>query len=252
MHMVAAILVLWAALPLGAWWRALASLVLALTVLTTIGTGQHYLVDLVAALPLAVAAEASVGRRSGWKRRVGLSLALLVAWVAALRWAALLFVIVPGFTWTAIVATLIGVMVISRDVMGGGAGAPAHNATAVERLEWLRHRRLRIATNVRASENANARRETVRLSASGVQDETAPLRKHVVIGDDARGAQSPQHAVALLETEVHRRPVDASAERNERVQPRVVFGTNRVEQEASVDAEAPQELDPSLLIEPNR
>ena len=67
LHFAGALFVAWGTWDLG-WLRRLFGLgFLALTALATLGTGQHYLVDLVVAVPFALAVEASVRRpQDGW------------------------------------------------------------------------------------------------------------------------------------------------------------------------------------------
>ena len=89
--------------------QALAGLFLILTLLATLGLGEHYLIDLVVAVPYAVAVRAACMNEAGWSReRVLTSVfnALVVAvWLVLLRQQALLQVPV-GVAWSMALATV--------------------------------------------------------------------------------------------------------------------------------------------------
>jgi hypothetical protein len=71
-------------------------------VLATLGFGEHYVVDLVAALPYAMALWAICRRE--WAT-AALAVALTLAWMAALRFGTPLFES-GAFTWAATVGTI--------------------------------------------------------------------------------------------------------------------------------------------------
>ena len=102
MHIACAVLIWWSCEALPRWVRWAAALYLALTVLATLGFGEHYVVDLVAALPYAMALVAICNRRAG---AAAVGVALTLAWLAALRFATPLFESV-AFTWAATLATI--------------------------------------------------------------------------------------------------------------------------------------------------
>ena len=93
LHVAWALLIYWHARPLGPLARAGCACWLVLTVLATLAMGQHYLVDLVVAVPFAVLIDvlASLGAPvgGGGQRRhlVIAAVALLVGWYAILFWA---------------------------------------------------------------------------------------------------------------------------------------------------------------------
>ena len=105
MHMVAALLVVFATSSLSTAWRLLACITCVITVVATLGTGQHYFIDLAAAVPLAAAAYA--GARHGWmsRRVVGLNLLALGILVTAVRLFGSVLVSHPKTMWTAIGVT---------------------------------------------------------------------------------------------------------------------------------------------------
>jgi hypothetical protein len=105
MHMAWALLILWAALELGPLALAIAAGLAGFTVLATLGSGEHYLVDLVVSVPLAFA----VWNAFRWdKLRAALGLGLVCGWLVYLRtgW----FLPCPGIVnWMFIAATLAAV-----------------------------------------------------------------------------------------------------------------------------------------------
>jgi hypothetical protein len=103
MHIACALLICWCCEALPRWVRISAAIYLALTALATLGFGEHYVVDLVAALPYAMALAAICSRRA---RAAGVGVGLTLAWLAALRFATPLFAASPPFTWTATLGTV--------------------------------------------------------------------------------------------------------------------------------------------------
>ena len=84
--------------------RWLATAFLALTLLATLGLGEHYLIDLVVAAPFAVAAMSACARQYGRAAWAG---ALVLAWLIYLRVALPAFSVSAFGAWTAMLATLI-------------------------------------------------------------------------------------------------------------------------------------------------
>lgn len=102
MHLACALLIWWSCEALPRWVRASAAGYLVLTVLATLGFGEHYVVDLVVAVPYALALQAICLRR--WPAAI-LGAGLTVAWMAALRFATPWFQS-TGITWSFTVGTL--------------------------------------------------------------------------------------------------------------------------------------------------
>ncbi len=91
--------------------RAIFALLAGLTALATLTLGEHYLVDLAAGVPTAVAMQAAYSRVLPWsapqRRNALLGGALLVLfWILAVRYGVDLFLAVPGLAWVAIAGTL--------------------------------------------------------------------------------------------------------------------------------------------------
>lgn len=88
-HFAWALLVWWQARPFGPWVRFLALGNLVCTVLATLGFGLHYLLDLVVAVPAAVALQSlctpGPDRRKRWEA-VACGVGLTVLWLVLIRW----------------------------------------------------------------------------------------------------------------------------------------------------------------------
>jgi hypothetical protein len=94
------------------WFERLVALgFLALTALATLGTGEHWFVDLVVAFPFALMIQAACAYRVPWKesRRITafvLGLGGTLAWLAALRYGTKLFWTSPIVPWALVVGTI--------------------------------------------------------------------------------------------------------------------------------------------------
>ena len=87
LHTAWALLILWSSRPFRLWVKLLAGTVLLLTLLATLGLGQHYFVDLVVALPFALAVRAVClpGIRRQRLMAIGVGSSLTAAWFVALK-----------------------------------------------------------------------------------------------------------------------------------------------------------------------
>jgi hypothetical protein len=97
----------WYSRGLSWWERAVALGFLIFTALATLGTGEHYLVDLVVAYPFALMIAGMCAFSLAWKHRGRVSafflgLLLTLGWLAALRYpyANRLFWLSPVIPWT--------------------------------------------------------------------------------------------------------------------------------------------------------
>lgn len=81
-HLAWALLLWWNSRPLMLGVRIAAGLFLLGTAVATLATGEHYLVDLVVAIPFAVAVDAAIGRR--WIFAAAHA-AVVLSWCLALR-----------------------------------------------------------------------------------------------------------------------------------------------------------------------
>jgi len=110
LHMTWVLLVWWNSRGLARWVRTIAAVFLALTVLGTLGTGEHYVIDLVVAFPFSLMVEAlcsyTMPFREGERRNAFLvgTFSTLV-WLALLSFSVKIFWSSPLVPWTMIVAT---------------------------------------------------------------------------------------------------------------------------------------------------
>ena len=93
------------------WLRAGFALLLGMTILATLSLGEHYLIDLVIAVPVIVAVQGLALPTLPWnhplrRRAVAAGFWLWFGWVLALRFGVPVFKAVPGLSWIAILATL--------------------------------------------------------------------------------------------------------------------------------------------------
>jgi hypothetical protein len=98
LHMAWVLLVWWYSRGLSWWERAIAFAFLFFTVLATLGTGEHYFVDLIVAFPFAVLMEALCEFSVPLKNRgrilaLAFGLFATLAWLLALRYT-------PGIFWS--------------------------------------------------------------------------------------------------------------------------------------------------------
>lgn len=108
MHMTWALLVWWSAWELTPLARWIASVFVALTFLSTLGSGEHYLVDLIVAVPLALTIESICAwklDRRGALRGLLTGFGFTIGWLALLRTSAGAHL--PVFAaWTLTLATI--------------------------------------------------------------------------------------------------------------------------------------------------
>jgi hypothetical protein len=125
LHMTWVLLVWWNSRGLAPWVRAIAALFVAFTVLATLGTGEHYLIDLVVAFPFSLMVQAlcsySMPFREGERRTAFLFGTLVtLVWLASLSFAVKMFWISALLPWTAVVATVTSSVYMWRRLMQAG------------------------------------------------------------------------------------------------------------------------------------
>ena len=102
LHLVWAILLLWNLKGMGRLMRLFGLLFLSLTVVATLAVGEHYLVDLIVAVPFADALQTTLERR--WVR-AGAGGLITVAWILCLRLASLRSLLSPTSAWALVILT---------------------------------------------------------------------------------------------------------------------------------------------------
>jgi hypothetical protein len=141
LHMAWTLLVWWYSRGLSRAERVIAFLFLALTAFATMGTGEHWFIDLVVAFPFALFIDAVCACQVSWKdsRRLLAILAGLgvtLAWFASLRYGAKIFWISPIIPWTLSAGT-IGFAYAWQAKLARAAIAPEFSTTLPERLPQL-------------------------------------------------------------------------------------------------------------------
>ena len=111
LHMGWVLLCWWYSRGLSWWERGITILFLLFTFCATMGTGEHYFIDLVLAYPFALFMQALCAWPPAWKNNGGVSALLfgvltVLAWFAALRFAPNFFWISPIIPWLACAATV--------------------------------------------------------------------------------------------------------------------------------------------------
>ena len=123
LHMAWALLIWWNSRDLPRWIRTLTLSLVVLTALPTLGTGEHYFVDLVVAFPFSVMVQALCSYTVPFQSRERRT-AFLFGMLATLLWFALLsfgirfFWISPVIPWAMIVATVVLSLLSARRLMG--------------------------------------------------------------------------------------------------------------------------------------
>ena len=112
LHTAWVLLVWWNSKGLARWIRTIAMLFVILTVMATLGTGEHYFVDLVVAFPFALMVQSactySLPFRSGARRNAFLfGTFVTLLWMALLSFTTSIFWISPVLPWAMIVATVV-------------------------------------------------------------------------------------------------------------------------------------------------
>jgi hypothetical protein len=111
LHMTWVLLVWWNSKGLARWVRTIAAVFVGFTVLATLGTGEHYFIDLVVALPFSLMVQAlcsySMPFREGERRTAFLFGTLVtLVWLALLSFAIKMFWISPLVPWLMVVTTV--------------------------------------------------------------------------------------------------------------------------------------------------
>jgi hypothetical protein len=119
LHMAWVLLVWWYSRGLSWWERVVAFAFLFFTVLATLGTGEHYFVDLVVAFPFALLMEALCAFTLPWRERsrltaLGFGLFGTLAWFLALRYAAHFFWISAALPWTVCAITIAASLLLEK------------------------------------------------------------------------------------------------------------------------------------------
>jgi len=118
LHMTWALLIWWNLRSCGRVLHALGFIFAMLTMIGTLGTGEHYLIDLVVAFPFTVMIQGISRRELAWSARrkwVGVvaGLTTTLVWIVLLRVGIRWFWISPVISWTAVALTIGGSLYLS-------------------------------------------------------------------------------------------------------------------------------------------
>jgi hypothetical protein len=119
LHMAWVLLAWWYSRGLSVWERGIALTFVVFTAFATLGTGEHYFIDLVVAYPFSVMIQALCAFPLRWTQRervAGLLCGLLItlAWFVALGYAPNFFWISPIVPWTLCVLTVVSAIYLHR------------------------------------------------------------------------------------------------------------------------------------------
>src|SRR5262249_35207453 len=119
LHMGWALLSWWYCRGLSWWSKSVALAFLVFTFLATLGTGEHYLIDLVVAFPFALMVLGIFSFSLSWKNRdrllsVFASLGIILVWLFLLRFANSVFWISPAVPWTLVAATVLASVLLRQ------------------------------------------------------------------------------------------------------------------------------------------
>jgi PAP2 superfamily len=108
LHMAWALLLWFSCRPFSRLSRGFALAYVVLTIMATLGTGEHYLADLVVALPFSVAVQALWTPSRGITRYAVLAGAtsLMLIWLLALRYGSEIFLLTPSIPWGCVIASI--------------------------------------------------------------------------------------------------------------------------------------------------
>lgn len=119
-HLTMALLILWNSRRWAVGWRILAAALFAVTILATLGLGEHYLVDLFVAVPFALLAQGVAASEVPWYSReriaaISIGGTLVAAWLIYLRLSAPPLHAQGFWAWGLLMASAVtGVLMESR------------------------------------------------------------------------------------------------------------------------------------------
>ncbi len=130
LHFAGAVFIAWGTQGLGRWQRSFGMVFLVLTFAATLGTGEHYLIDLIVAVPFSLSITAAVQRWAGWPSDVALGCALVAAWFLCFRLTPRMLTTPVGM-WIAVTITLMtcAASFLKRPANFRALGEPAPVAT---------------------------------------------------------------------------------------------------------------------------
>jgi len=121
LHMGWVLLAWWFSRGLSVAERAIVAFFVLFTIFSTMGSGEHYFIDLIAAFPFALLIKALCLYERPWRSSPRLasalfSLGLVLAWFAVLRFAPHIFLISPLLPWLACILTVASCSIFDRNL----------------------------------------------------------------------------------------------------------------------------------------
>jgi len=135
LHMTWVLLAWWYSKGLSAWERGGAMAFVVFTIFSTMGTGEHYSIDLAVAFPFAVFLQGLCALGLRWNNRVRMTavvygLLLTLGWIAALRFAVKVFWISPILPWLCCILTVASAVFVERQLEAAWRGAKMDEVVA--------------------------------------------------------------------------------------------------------------------------
>jgi hypothetical protein len=118
LHIAWVLLAWWFSRGLSAWERSIALVFVTFTVIATLGSGEHYFIDLIVGCAFGLFIYSLCQFPLGWSRQrataLGVGLGLTLAWFAALRFGVKFFWLSPILPWLACAATVAAVFFLQN------------------------------------------------------------------------------------------------------------------------------------------
>jgi len=137
LHIAWVLLAWWFSRGLSVWERSIAMVFVVFTAFATLGSGEHYFIDLVVGFPFALFIYGLCAFPLRWTRErkvaLGLGLGLTLGWFAALRVSVKLFWLSAILPWFACLVTVVSVLIVQQrldqasetNILREGAREPA-------------------------------------------------------------------------------------------------------------------------------
>jgi hypothetical protein len=111
LHVAWMVLAYWNTYRCATWLRIVVGVLLALTLLATLALGQHYFMDVIVAVPFALAiqslASSAMGTpRSGWRESLAIGVGLVALWMALITYGTSFLWVSPAIPWLLVVGTI--------------------------------------------------------------------------------------------------------------------------------------------------
>jgi hypothetical protein len=139
LHMSWVLLAWWYSRGLSVWERGIAMAFVVFTVFATMGTGEHYLIDLIVAFPFVVFLQGLCAMSLRWNDRrrataVIYGLLLTLGWIGALRFALKIFWISPVLPWVCCMLTVASAVFVQRSLEAASVPSDDREATSTSTI----------------------------------------------------------------------------------------------------------------------